>query len=133
MVKDVPVSTLLAGGLGGAGGVWAMGGSEKQMICGAGGYALGAMVALGSGLCDAAAGDTTSKSAKRAYGSGSTSCLVMFPDNKEYGITRDTLAGLVVMIPALWWCNANWKEMLAGVAGAGVASTGVQYWYNKAA
>ena len=125
---DPPVSSLLAGGAGTAAGLYAYGSSNHKVMCGSVAWAVGSGLALASPLCT---GDTLTSgttSAERAYGKAAK-CKVIFPDNAKYGLTVDSAAGALATIAALMYCDANMGQVLSGVAGGLVASTGLQYAY----
>lgn len=127
---DPPVSSLLAGGAGTAAGLYAYGSSNHKVMCGSVAWAVGSGLALASPLC----ADTFGKvytTAERGYAK-SAKCRIIFPDNAEYGLTVDSAAGALAAIAALMYCDANMGQVLAGVAGGLVTSTGIQYAYNTA-
>jgi len=127
---DPPVSSLLAGGAGTAAGLYAYGSSNHKVMCGSMAWAVGSGLALASPLCKDAM-IKTGKEANRSY-SGTATCRVIFPDNAEYGLTVDSAAGALATIASLMYCDANMGQVLAGVAGGLVGSTGIQYAYAAA-
>ena len=125
---DPPVSSLLAGGAGTAAGLYAYGSSNHKVMCGSIAWAVGSGLALASPLCGTAM-IKTGEVANRSYG-GQAKCRVIFPDNAEYGLTVDSAAGALATIASLMYCDANMGQVLAGVAGGLIGSTGIQYAYS---
>jgi hypothetical protein len=128
---DPPVSSLLAGGAGTAAGLYAYGSSNHKVMCGSVAWAVGSGLALASPLCKDSLikQSSTTKDASRSYG-GNVKCRVIFPDNAEYGLTVDSAAGALATIASLMYCDANMGQVLAGVAGGLIGSTGIQYAYS---
>ena len=120
-VKEAPLSSLLAGAGGVAAGCYAMGCPPQKMCYGAAAYAAGAGVALMSPLCEAD---------KEPRGLGYGSCNALVGEGKPYAITRDHVAGLVVMVGTMMYFDADWKQIAAAAVRATGGSVAAQYGYE---
>ena len=95
--------------------------STQCFVRGAAAYAAGAGVALMSPLCE---------EDKERRGMNYGSCNALVGEGKPYAITRDHLAGLVVMVGTMMYFDADWKQIAAAAVGATGGSVAAQYGYE---
>ena len=58
-------------------------------------------------------------------------CDALVGAGKGYAITRDHLAGLVVMVSTMMYFDADWKQIAAAAVGATGGSFAAQFGYEQ--
>ena len=132
-IADPSLGAVACGAACCATGTWMAGGSQRQIVCGALGFAAGQAIGLATPICQDPnyapylKGNNPQTLIKKGYGNSTSVCAALMFADKPYAITTDTALGVGGALLAMWYCGSDWKEILGGVAGGTTGSIGWQY------